>query len=480
MEERIIGRIPEKELFAKLYESEKSEFVAVYGRRRVGKTFLVKEFFEQNIVFSASGLASQGTMAQLKNFSIALRKYGAGNLSEESVVVDWLDAFSQLEQLIASSCKQRKVVVLDELPWMDTAKSGFVSALEHFWNDFASARRDILLIVCGSATSWMMDKLIQNHGGLHNRLTRHIHLKPFNLCETEQMLESKGFMLSRYEVAVCYMIFGGVPFYLGLLDPAFSLAQNVDRLLFSEDGELSCEIENLYAALFKHSTDYVKIVELLAAHKIGLNRTEIQENIRLKSGGTLSTILDNLTYCGFIKKFSSYNTGKKEQLYCLCDFYTLFYFTFVDEIKKHRSGFWQNLQTKPRFFIWAGLSFERLVLAHVPQVKKKLGISGIPSDEYPCRIQATDEFAGAQIDMVIDREDKTFNICEMKFTEDIYAIDSSEEAKIRTRISNFKKVMRKPRCSAQLTMVTSFGILRNKYAGIVNNVVTLEDLFDTL
>lgn len=479
MEKNIIGRAFEKDLFSKLYESEKSEFVAVYGRRRVGKTFLIKEYFEQSIVFAASGLANLGLKAQLKIFSMALRKYG-DEISESGPLGDWLDAFSRLEKVIESSSQKRKVVLLDELPWMDTAKSGFIPALEHFWNDFASARHDVLLIVCGSATSWMMDKLIQNHGGLHNRLTRHIHLKPFSLRETEQMLESKGFLLSRYEIAVCYMIFGGIPFYLSLLDSRYSLAQNVDRLLFSEDGELSREIENLYAALFKHSADYVKIVKLLAEHKLGLSRTEIQEKSQLKSGGTLTAILDNLVYCGFIKKFSSYNSGKKEQLYCLVDFYTLFYFTFHDEIEKHRAGFWQSLQTKPRFFTWAGHSFERLVLAHVPQVKKKLGISGITSDEYPCRIQATDVSSGSQIDMVIDREDRTFNICEMKFAEAVYAIDATEETKLRMRVANFKAAMRKPRHSAQLTMITTFGILRNKYSGIVNNVILLEDLFDDL
>lgn len=473
MRENIIGRSEEKKILEKLYLSDKSEFVAVYGRRRVGKTFMIKEFFENELLFSVSGLANEKTAKQLENFHLTLLRYDK-SLTEKPT--DWLQAFEMLVTLVEKSNAKRKVVLLDELPWMDTPKSGFISALEHFWNDFAASRHDVLLVACGSATSWMMNKLINNHGGLHNRLTNRIHLKPFSLKETEDLLESRGFHLSRYEIAVCYMILGGIPFYLDMLDSELSLTQNIDSLLFADGGRLSNEIDNLYASLFKNSTDYIKVVKVLSECKSGLNRAEIQKGTGLSTGGTFSTILDNLCSCGFVKKYDAYNGGKKEQVYQLVDFYTLFYFYFADAIKTHKKNFWERFQTKSSFYTWAGLTFERLAFDHVELIKKALGISGVLSTEYPCRIVGTDA-KNTQIDMVIDREDRTVNICEMKFSESEYAIDSDEEVILRNRLTAFRKAMKRKRLSLQLTYVTTFGLAKNKHSGLVNNQVKLDDLF---
>lgn len=474
MREKIIGRTAEQALLDKLYLSDKSEFVAVYGRRRVGKTFLIKEFFENELLFSVSGLANEKTAKQLENFHLTLLRHDRTLTGEPR---DWLQAFEMLMSLVEKSNARRKVVLLDELPWMDTPKSGFISALEHFWNDFASSRHDVLLIVCGSATSWMMNKLINNHGGLHNRLTNRIRLKPFSLKETEEMLVSRGFNLSRYEIAICYMILGGIPFYLDMLDSEFGLTQNIDKLLFADGGRLSNEINNLFASLFKNSSDYVKVVKVLSEHKCGLNRAEIQKETGMSTGGSFSTILDNLCSCGFLKKYNAYNNGKKEQLYQLVDFYTLFYFNFADAIKAHKKNFWEGFQTKSAFYTWAGLTFERLAFDHVELIKKSLGISGIPSTEYPCRIVGMDS-KNTQIDMVIDREDRTINICEMKFCESEYAVDSDEEITLRNRLAVFRKTMKRKRLSLQLTYVTTFGVVRNKHSGIINNQVKLDDLFE--
>lgn len=473
MREKIIGRTVEQKILSKLYLSDKSEFVAVYGRRRVGKTFMIKEFFENELLFSVSGLANEKTAKQLENFYLTLLHYDESLTNEPK---DWLQAFDLLMRLVEKSNAKRKIILLDELPWMDTPKSGFISALEHFWNDFASSRHDILLVVCGSATSWMMNKLINNHGGLHNRLTSHIRLKPFTLRETEEMLESRGFNLSRYEIAICYMILGGIPFYLDMLDSEYSLTQNIDRLLFTDDGRLSNEMDNLYASLFKNSTDYIKVVKVLSERKSGLNRTEIQKGTGMSTGGSFSTILENLCSCGFVKKHDAYNDGKKEQLYQLVDFYTLFYFYFADTIKAHKKNFWEKFQTKSAFYRWAGLTFGMLAFEHVELIKKTLGISGILSTEYPCRIVGTDS-KNTQIDMVIDREDRTVNICEMKFSESEYAIDSDEEITLRNRLAAYRKTMKRKRLSLQLTYVTTFGVSKNKHSGIVNNQVKLDDLF---
>ena len=298
MKNNIIGRKSEQDTLARIYESRQSEFVAVCGRRRVGKTFLVREYFEQEMVFQTSGLAGGNTQEQLKNFFYTLRRY---DRNVTSVPHDWLDAFEMLITYLDSlNGIERKVVFLDELPWMDTAGSNFISALEHFWNGWASARRDIVLIVCGSATSWMMDKLINNHGGLYGRLTHRLFLQPFSLGESEAFLKTKGMMLSRYELAELYMILGGIPYYLNLLDERLSLAQNIDRLLFNPNGQLYNEFTILYRSLFKDSEAYVKVVECLNERGYGMMRSEIADATGMKSGKSLTTILDNLESCGFI------------------------------------------------------------------------------------------------------------------------------------------------------------------------------------
>ncbi len=474
MREKIIGRVDEQDLLKRLYDSPKSEFVAVYGRRRVGKTFLIKEFFQDELFFSVSGLSNAGTESQIKNFYTAMLRQG---LESSIPPKDWLDVFNLLADLIESSRAKRKVVLLDELPWMDTPKSGFVTALEHFWNDFASGRSDILLLVCGSATSWIINKLINNHGGLHNRLTRHIFLQPFTLKESEEMLARQGFNLSRYEVAVCYMVFGGIPFYLSLLDSRYSLAQNIDKLLFSPKGELALEFENLYASLFRNAEEHISVVRALSRRKSGLDRTEILKACKLKTGNGITTILNNLQNCGFITQYRCIDNGRKRNYYRLSDFFTLFYFYFEEEIRNRKKDFWLKLQTTPKFGAWAGLTYEQLVFSHIDRVKEKLGISGVGTNEFSYRTLEDDGYPGVQIDLVIERDDRTINLCEIKFCEDIYVLDSAEDMRLRTRLSVFKKNYPKRKYAMQLTLITTFGLANGKYAGIVNNQVLLEDLF---
>ena len=467
MKESIIGRASEKEELQRIFESGKAEFVAIYGRRRVGKTFLIKEYFENDIVFSVAGLAKGNTRLQIKNFYKTIQRYDP-SLKESPK--DWLDVFDILIRYIESLENRRKVVLLDELPWMDTPKSGFIPALEHFWNGWASSRKDIVLVVCGSATSWMMDKLIDDHGGLHNRLTKRMFLKPFTLAESESMLSSMGMDLSRYEVAICYMILGGIPYYLSLLDSRKSLTQNIDSLLFSEDGDLHNEFENLYSALFKNSEDYIKVVTALSDVRGGSSRSEIVEKTGITTGGTLTKILKNLNSCGFVRKYRDMGNGK-EDIYQLVDFYTLFYFRFLCEKHSFEDGYWMSIQGTSKFYSWAGLSFEILALQHVRQIKQTLGISGVMTSEYSWR------HPNAQIDLVIDRKDMTINLCEMKFTEDDYHITEDEDTKLRRRVSSFKEDLDKESKSVRVTFVTTYGLANSKYNNRVNDVIVLGDLF---
>lgn len=474
MKEDIIGRKEEISELERLYDSRKSEFVAVYGRRRVGKTFLVKQLFEKELVFSVAGLANEKTAKQLKNFFKTLQLY---DKSIKETPKDWIDAFDLLIRYLLSLGEGRKVILLDELPWMDTPRSGFISALEHFWNGWASMRKDIMLVVCGSVSSWIMDKLINNHGGLHNRITKRILLRPFNLADSEAMLQSEGLNLSRYEVAETYMIFGGIPYYLSMFDASKSLSQNVDALLFDKEASFSDEFENLYASLFRNSEDYIRVVTCMSKNRNGLTRDEILKESGIASGGTLTKILKNLEVCGFIRKYDMIGEDVRRKRYQLLDFFTLFHFHFLADGKTFKKHYWSSIQGTSAFYAWAGLSFEMLALQHVEQIKSKLGISGVMTEEFAWNKAGSSDESGSQIDLVINRKDKTVNLCEMKYCEAPYALDKDEDLKLRTRLKDFREALSSPSYSIQLTLISSFGLVKGKYANTIQNEVVLDDLF---
>jgi len=322
-----------------------------------------------------------------------------------------------------------------------------------------------------------MDKLINNHGGLHNRITKRILLRPFNLSESEEMLQSVGMNLSRYEVVEAYMIFGGIPFYLSMFDASKSLSQNVDALLFDKEASFSDEFENLYASLFRNSEDYVKIVTCMSKNRNGVTRDEILKESGITSGGSLTKILKNLEACGFIRKYDMIGEDVRRKRYQLLDFFTLFHFHFLADGKTGKKHFWSSIQGTPAFYAWAGLSFEMLALQHVEQIKSKLGISGVLTEEFAWNKAGGSNENGSQIDLVIFRKDKTVNLCEMKFCEAPYVLDKDEDLKLRTRLKDFREALASPSYSIQLTLVSSFGLVKGKYANTFQNEVTLDDLF---
>lgn len=473
MKENIIGRKEEQMRLQQILEECESRFVAVYGRRRVGKTFLIREFYEEDIVFQCAGLANSTTAAQLKNFTQTLRRYDP---LQASLPADWLEAFEALIAYLTRLPQRRKVVFLDELPWMDTPGSDFVSALEYFWNGWASARRDIVLVVCGSASSWMISKLINNHGGLYGRLTDVICLLPFTLKETGCYLESRNINLSVYELAECYMIMGGIPYYLHYLDSRLSLAQNIDRIMFNPNGPLYNEFEKLYASLFNDSEHYVNMVTALSEHPYGMTRKEISQHTGIASGKGLTTIIDNLESSGFILRQPNFSTPKRNMLYRLVDFFSLFHLRFIRSSTFRSLSNWSSLQRTPRFYSWAGLSFETLVLTHLPQLKAALGIAGVLTKAYAWRAKPTNEGQrGAQIDLVIDRNDNTITLCEAKFSESDFSLDGAVEANLRNKVAAFV-AGGSGRKSVQLALITTFGMARNAHSGVVQNVVTLKGL----
>lgn len=462
----IVGRKEEMKELQRIYDSGSSEFVVVYGRRRVGKTYLIREFFHDDFVFYATGVARGNRTEQLAQFNSSLARYG--DSEDQTAPENWFLAFGRLEKLVAKSRKQRKVIFLDELPWMDTPKSDFVKALEMFWNVWASARNDIVLIVCGSAASWMVGNVIRNRGGLHNRLTCKLKLNPFTLSETKEYFLSQKIKWDNLSIAECYMILGGIPYYLHLLDKSRSLAQNIDRLFFSESALLEDEFDNLYNSLFAKSEEYVRIVEALAKKKSGFTRDEIVARSGLSNGGGLTRKLDALEQCGFIRKYKAF--GEVSYTFQLIDFFTLFYFQFVKGRNTVDSDTWQHLVATNSYKTWRGLAFEKLCFAHLPKIKSMLGISGVLTNT--CSYYSSQ----AQVDMIIERADRAVTVCEMKCSDEPYALTKAEYEKIANRLSVLREYYK--RKNIFFAMITSFGLVRNSYAiNYVQNEIILDDLF---
>lgn len=470
----LIGREKEQKWLREAYKSDESQFVAVYGRRRVGKTFLVRECFNDKFVFQHSGVAKANTKLQLRYFKESLVKSGA---SKVHIPKDWIEAFSCLERLIEQSSEKKKVVFIDEIPWMDTPRSNFITALEYFWNSFASARKDVLLIICGSATSWIINKVLKNHGGLHNRVNLRISLQPFTLHECEVYAKVKGMRSTRYELLEYYMVMGGVAFYWSLLDKGSSVAQNIDNLFFARTGQLHNEFNELYDSLFNNPEAYMKVIQVLGNKKAGIPRTDLLDELKLSSGANITRMLEDLEECGFIRKYNAFGKKRNDAIYQLIDNFTLFYFKFMKDNKGGDEHFWSHSYLSPVRFSWVGLAFERVCMQHVDQIKQRLGISGVLTNVYSWSAKSDPVYgSGAQIDMLIDRADNVVNVCEMKFSKDEYVIDKEYSMNLAHKIQRLVQTT-KTRKALHLTMITVNGVAHNEYWGEVQSEVTAEDLF---
>ena len=471
---RIIGRIEEQNKLKMALESKRTEFVVVYGRRRIGKTYLIKEFFNDTFSFYSSGVLSKRVSDELKAFNQSLINYGSKDYSAPN---DWYEAFNRLKLMIENnvikvdSRYNKRVIFIDELPWFDTPRSDFIGAFDFFWNTYASRLNDLVLIVCGSATSWILNNFINDKGGFHNRITSRINLKPFNLLEVEQLVNNlNGNSLTKTDIIDLYMIFGGVPYYLNFINSNFSLIQNVDNLLFKEGGELVNEFNNLFASLFSRFENHTKVIEALVKKKKGLTRNEILEITKLSSGFSFSKVLLELEECSFIRKYNDYKKNKNEILYQIIDPFTLFSLNFL---KEKKFSLWMNYVGQPGFYSWRGYAFEVVCLNHISQIKNALGIEGIESLEYSF---STNKTNGVQIDLLIDRKDNVINLCEMKYTTDDFTIDNNYEEKLANRIKVFKEVT-KTKKAIVITFITVNGVLKNHYYGMVNKEIKMSDFF---
>ena len=471
---RIVARTREIDTLERKFNSGKPEFVIVYGRRRIGKTFLVNNVFADRFTFSYVGARNQKPMKQLQRFAEQLKTYSGSPFAP--VLNDWEEAFQALRALIENKPKEdRKVIFFDEMPWIDTPRSSFVEALEYFWNAWAAQRNDILFIACGSATSWMVNKLVKNRGGLHNRITEQIYLRPFRLGECEEYLHENECHWDRYTILQCYMALGGVPYYMNLLNPQQSLAQNIDRLFFAKNAPMREEFDELFNALYTHADKYIDVINALSGSKKGLLRAEIVEQTG-QSGGRLTKLLENLERCDFIETYSQYKSSVRNSVYRICDPYTLFYFKFVEGKNTKDEHWWTNNMHSHSVESWQGFSFETICMTHLEQIKQRLGVAGISTTTGTWRALGDETEKGTQIDLVIDRADRVINLCEMKFSEAPYVITKDFEQQLRERMAIFKAKTR-TRKSLATTMVTTYGVLRGIHSGIVQSEVVMDDLF---
>ena len=470
----IIGRREEIKILKEIYNDEKSNFVAVYGRRRVGKTFLIRESFDYKFTFQHAGLSKGDLKSQLFAFCSSLKDSGFVFKKKPE---NWLEAFEGLKDVIRKSEDKKKVIFIDELSWMDTPRCDLMIALENFWNAFASARKDVILIVCASATSWMLSKVVHNKGGLYNRLTTQINLQTFSLKECEDYVKANDLIFTRDQIMQYYMIFGGVPFYWSFLKKGFSIPQNIDNLLFSANAPLKNEFDYLYASIFKNPEVYLKIIEVLALKKIGMSREEIIKNTGIPNSGDLTTKLEELESCGFIRKYRAFGMKSKNAMYQLIDNFTLFYYQFLKDFSTDEN-FWSHKINTPLTNNWKGLTFERICLEHIKQIKFKLGISGVHTEVYSwyCKKNEQQGIFGSQIDLLMVRDDQIINLCEIKYYGTEYTISAKDDEDIRKRINDLTKVT-KTKHAIYPTVITSYGLVQNGYASNVQAVITSDDLF---
>ena len=475
--EKLIGRDVEKKILKEAIDSRAPELVALFGRRRVGKTFLIRQYMQKQLIFEFVGTRDAKLNEQLENFKKALSD-AIGNDKLYQTPGNWSDAFDQLGHYVTPKLAMGKAVVfLDEFPWLSTHKSGFLQAFDHWWNSWGNKQNNLVVVICGSAASWMIQNIVNSKGGLHNRITRKIRLLPFNLQETEKYLRTRQVNLDRYQILQLYMIMGGIPHYLKEVNKGESSTQAIDRICFTKDGLLESEFKNLYHSLFDDATRHLAVVRALASNNAGLTRGDIIDKAGLSSGGTITGLLEELIESGFVMAWQPYDKKSRDTIYKLADEFTHFYLKFMERNRSSGKGIWQSFSTNQSWKSWSGVAFERVCLKHISQLKKGLGIAAVHTEESAWRHLAK-KGKGAQIDLLIDRRDFVINVCEMKYSESEFVINKGYALEMEDKRDVFKQETGTKK-SLFLTLVTTFGVKENDYfIKLVQNSVTMDALFD--
>lgn len=474
----LIGRTKEKLVFQKILESKKAEFLAVYGRRRVGKTFAIRQFFKEKILVEFSGSLNESIDIQLFNFKTELNRI-QGNNNQTPKLTNWAEAFAALTDYLYSSekTKQKFVIFIDELPWMDTPKGSIVSAIDYFWNQHGSKMDNLVFIVCGSAASWIQKYLINAKGGLYNRVTSRIFLQPFSLQETEAFCLSRNLKFTRYQIVQIYMAMGGIPFYLNEIEQGQSVNQLIDKICFQKGGLLSDEFKPLYQSLFKNAENHIKIIEALASYPYGMIRKDLVDKAGVAEGGTFSRTIENLIDCGLVIEIIPFGKKLRDKVYRIIDLYSIFYLKFIRGNVTERTQIWESLAATANFASWSGYAFENICMLHLEQIHQKLGISGVYTQVSSWRHQGDAQLAGAQIDIVIERKDGIIHLCEAKFSSKEYLLTKEYTMKLRKRRALFEHKTGTKK-AVVTTLISSYPAIQNEYySEEIHSEILLDNLF---
>jgi len=473
----MIGRKQERQKLDYLSFSNKSELVAIIGRRRVGKTYLIKEHYNEKIVFDFTGTQHTNKKNQLKKFAVKLDEYRKEPI-RSAVPIDWAEAFSQLKYYLQNLSFQdfKPVIFFDEVPWIASRRSGFLKELGYWWNDWAS-RQNIIVAICGSAASWMIEKVVNNTGGLHNRITEYIYLRPFTLAEVKQYIHSINPIMDHYQILQLYMSIGGIPHYLQHIRKGESATQIINRLCFKKDGILRNEFNNLYAALYENHDRHISIIKALSSKWKGLTRKEIIQQTGLSNGGSLTKILSELTTSSFVMEIIPFGKKKKDALYRLIDEYSLFYLSFIAGNRPGEKDIWLQSSQSHDYKIWRGYAFENICIKHVEAIKLALGITGIQTEVSGYRSRGNINSGGLQIDLLIDRADNSINLCEVKFYNSELTITKEDAQKLRQRRVRLQDIS-KTKKTIFNTLVTTYGLHANQYSfSQIDHCITMDSLF---
>ncbi|MFK7784489.1 MAG: ATP-binding protein [Crocinitomicaceae bacterium] len=474
----LIGRRREKAIMESLLQDDKAHMLALIGRRRVGKTFLIRTTYREHIVFEMTGLKDAPLDQQLLNFTFQFNQFFP-KMNPLTGLTEWLTAFQKLtEQIQQLAPTIKPVLFFDELPWIAGKRSGFIEALAHWWNNWAS-QQNILLVVCGSAAAWMIDHIVNAKGGLHNRITKLITLQPFTLSETKEFLQSREIKMSNYQIVQLYMTLGGIPHYLEQLQKGKSAVQNIQEICFNRNGALNSEFDNLYSALFDNAQNHIAVIKALASKSKGLDRKEILSKTNIKDGGWFSSLLTELETSGFITSLRPLEKKKKDTLFRLTDEFTLFYLTFMQGKRNTDSNYWIGMSQTQEYKIWCGYAFENVCAKHISSLKKALGIGGIQAEVSSFLHRKNDKYhKGFQVDLLIDRKDDVLTICEMKFYSDEYKITSDYAKKIHTRREGMK-ALNSPKKHVEVVFISTFGVVDNEQrSDYVDHDLKMDVLFN--
>ncbi len=476
---KLVGREREQDLLKEALAKESSQLIAVYGRRRVGKTYLIENTLSKEIVFDSTGIKDVSMRTQLNNFAAQIKKQSK-KFSKSPTPQSWFEAFQLLQEYIETKGSKKKVIYIDEFPWFCGQRSEFLPVFEHFWNNFCAKRNDLVVIVCGSAASFMVNKVIYNKKGLHGRISTTIRLMPFNLHETKTYLRYKKINWDHYDIVQCYMVLGGIPHYLNQLDNRYTLPQNIDRLCFKKGGQLVNEFDQVLISLFNNSALHKSIIIELAKKRKGLPRKALNLNLGKGNNKAFTKAIRELEESGFILESPSIDQKATKNLFRLNDEFCFFYLKYIKPNKGQGKGTWLHLYNSRSFDSWSGFAFEMLGMKHTLQIKKALGISNVRTTTHSWSSKETQKSAnqsGAQIDMLLVRQDRRIDIIEMKFYNKPYTISKSYKERILDKRDIFEEEVH-PNAALALIMLSTKGLKKNVHSNILTDQLTMEILFE--